>query len=249
MTNRIHDAFDQLETSEKLKSSTLQFLHDEREQRLTRAARPVRSIAFAACAVSALFLAIGLYTMQMPVSYISIDVNPSVELTLNCYDRVIAATAYNEDGENILKGIRVRGRLYTDAIDAIIEGTAMQPYLTPDSALTFTVAASDSTKEDAILTGIESSPGYQSHNGQCHTADVTSLPEAHASGLSFGKYAAYLVLSQFDSAVTPEDCRNMSMSEIHSQINEHQNHNGFHGNLNESGGNSSGSDSHKKHGH
>jgi len=228
LTNRIQDAFDNIEASEGLKSSTMQFLQTEREKRNPRQfRRPVWGKAIAAaCAMLVLMVGIGgyyYYTMRTPVSFVSIDVNPSVELALNRCDRVVSATAYNEDGEIVLDGVTVKGKLYTEAIDLIVESDAIQPYLAEDSDLTFTVASGDSNKENAILTGIENCSGCQKHGGQSYTADVNSMTEAHDSGLSFGKYAAYLVLSQYDSTVTAEDCQNMSMAEIHSQINEHEN--------------------------
>ena len=232
MTNQIHDAFDKLEASEKLEASTMQFLQAEREKRTSRQARRPRWSATFAAACAALVLLLGLggyYTAQTPVSYVSIDVNPSVELALNRFDRVVSATAYNGDGEIILEGINVKGKLYTDAIDAIVESSAMQPYLTNDSALTFTVAANNSSKESTLLTGVKNCSGCRGHGGQSYTADVSSITTAHDNGLSFGKYAAYLVLSQYDSSITTEDCHNMSMAEIHNQIREHENGAGHNG--------------------
>lgn len=224
MTNKIHDAFDKIEASEELKFSTLQFLRTEREKQSSRksylSART--KILAAACSMLVLLTVIcgSYYTVQTPVSYISIDVNPSVELALNQYDRVVSATAYNEDGAIVLEGVNIRGKLYTDAIDAIVSSDAMKPYLSADTSLTFTVAALDSSKESTILTGIKNCSGCQKHGGQGYTADVASVSQAHENGLSFGKYAAYLVLSQYDSTVTAEDCQNMSMSEIQNKIRE-----------------------------
>lgn len=225
MTNRIQSAFDRIEASEELKSSTMRFLRTEREKRRFRMARPAWGMAFAAvCAVFVLTLGIGGYgyTVRKPVSYISIDVNPSVELALNRYDRVVSASAYNAEGESILESVNVKGQLFTDAIDTIVDSPAMQPYLAGRPALTFTVAANDSGKQAALLTDIENCPGSQKHHGRSYAADISSLSEAHESGLSLGKYAAYLSLSQYDGTVTTQDCRDMSMDEIHQQINMHE---------------------------
>ena len=45
---------------------------------------------------------------------------------------------------------------------------------------------------------------------------------AHDNGLSVGKYSAYLQLLQYDESVTVDDCKNMSMAQIHNQIIEHE---------------------------
>ena len=60
-----------------------------------------------------LAVSIGGYSyIQTPVSYVSIDVNPSVELTLNRVDRVISATAFNGDGEAVLEDSGERETVY-----------------------------------------------------------------------------------------------------------------------------------------
>lgn len=223
LTNKIHDAFDLVEANEELKSSTASFLRKEREKRGGQARRPAWRTTFAAvCAMAALLIGVGgyYYTTRTPVSYVSIDVNPSVELALNRFDRVVSAAAYNEDGEIVLDDVDVNGKLYTDAIDAIVESDAMRSYLNTNSALTFTVAAADDDKESAIMTGIENCAGCQEHGGQSYSANMDSITTAHECGLSFGKYAAYLVLSQYDDTVTTEECQNMSMAEIRERIHE-----------------------------
>ena len=48
--------------------------------------------------------------VQRPVSYVSIDVNPSIELALNRFDRVVYAAAYNLEGEEILNGLSLKGK-------------------------------------------------------------------------------------------------------------------------------------------
>lgn len=224
MTNKIHDAFDQIQASEEIKSSTMQFLQTQREKRHPHPTRFVwRNAAAVFLAIFVLILgAGGYYTIKIPVSYVSIDVNPSLELALNRFDRVVFATAYNEDGESILNCVKVKGESYQNAIDTLVESEALQVYLTKDSMLTFTVAANDPEKANTILNAIENCASCQNHQGRGYTADVTSIAKAHECGMSFGKYKAYLILSEYDNNVTTEECRNMSMAELHHQIQEHK---------------------------
>ncbi|MGN1140155.1 MAG: hypothetical protein ACI4TF_03040 [Oliverpabstia sp.] len=225
MTNKIHDAFDQINASEEIKSSTMHFLQTQREKR-----HPHQTCFMwksAAAAFLVIFVIVlgagGYYTIKTPISYVSIDVNPSLELALNRYDRVVSATAYNEEGESILNRVKVKGESYQNAIDSLVESEALQPYLTEDSMLTFTVAANDPEKAYTILNAIENCASCQNHQGRGYTADVTSIAKAHEYGMSFGKYKAYLILSEYDNTVTTEECLNMSMAELHHQIQEHKN--------------------------
>lgn len=232
MTNKIHDAFDRIQASEEIKSSTVHFLQTQREKSHPHPTRFVwRNAAAAFLAIFVLVLgAGGYYTIKTPVSYVSIDVNPSLELALNRYDRVVSATAYNEEGESILNCVKVKGKSYQNAIDTLVESEALQPYLTKDSMLTFTVAANDPEKANTILNTIENGAGCQNHEGRGYTADVASIGKAHECGMSFGKYKAYLTLSEYDSTVTTEECRDMSMAKLHHQIQKHKHNNDTSGN-------------------
>lgn len=229
MANRIKDEFSSVKASEELKAATLSYLQAERERRGRRplgffgSYPSMRGILAAACLAVLLTGGIGGYSVvRTPVSYISIDVNPSIELALNRLDRVVSAAAYNQDGEIILDGISVRGKPYVEAIDTIVGSEAMAGYLTEGAALTFTVASAVDEKEQILQEGVLQSHGFMGHGGQSVNVGVELVSEAYGHGVSFGKYAAYLELAQYDGSVTVEDCREMTMSEIHHQIDAHE---------------------------
>jgi len=46
---------------------------------------------------------------RLPYSYVSIDVNPSIEYTLNWFDRVLSLRAVNEDAEPIIQNLQENG--------------------------------------------------------------------------------------------------------------------------------------------
>ncbi|MDO5575997.1 MAG: hypothetical protein Q4F84_02860 [Fibrobacter sp.] len=195
MTDRIHDVFTTITATERLKTSTKQYLREACEKRSKQRISPaVRRWVCTACAVLVVVLGIGIYrsVSQTPVSYISIDVNPSIELTLNRWDTVILASPYNDDCAAILENVSIKGMAYTKAVDLIVESEAMQPFLQDTSALTITVASDSAKKEEKIKTGIEHCSGYQNHGGRSCTSNVAVIDEAHGNGMSFGKYAAYL---------------------------------------------------------
>lgn len=236
MDKNIYDVFASVSADDRLKDSTKRFLQSEREKRTSlRYALPIRKFGVAVCAVLFLFVGISVYSVvyNTPVSYISIDVNPSIELSLNRFNKVLSAEAYNDDGTVILNAVSVKGMLYTDAVNAIVGSDAMKPYLTEDSALTFTVASDDSAREDEIRAGIENCSGYRNHCGQSYGADLPLMNEAHGNDFSFGKYSAYLTLYQYDKTITLDECRAMTMAEIRDLIKKYQEGNGDSGQHNE----------------
>lgn len=219
MTDKIHNAFDNIKADNQLKESTKQVLLVKRRKKTVRTKHVLFKKKFAIACLLLMFITgiKGYSWIQSPVSYISIDVNPSIELALNCFDRVVSVTAYNQEGEKILKNLSLKWKLYTAAIDEIIENQIMDIYITEESELIFTIAA-DKTKESSISTKVQRCCGHSGHSSQSISTDTSIVPQAHNHGLSLGKYYAYLQLIQYDDTITIEECRNMDMSELHSLI-------------------------------
>ena len=67
----------------------------------------------------------GAWTYFTPYSYVSLDVNPSIEYSLNRFDRVLSVKAINDDGEELLKKIQLEN-LSNKKIDEAIAQTMDQ---------------------------------------------------------------------------------------------------------------------------
>ena len=89
--------------------------------------------ALAACAC---FLVIcgGLASYFHPSARIGIDVNPSIALTTNLYDRVLTAEANNEDAKIVLSGLKLQGVDLDTAISAIIGSMVQHDYLSGEGS-------------------------------------------------------------------------------------------------------------------
>lgn len=228
MANKIHDAFENVKADPTLKQSTVRFLEEKRrkEQRPVKYL-PVQKAFAAVCAMAVILLGIGGFSWLItPVSYVSIDINPSMELALNRMDRVVSVTSYNKQGEELVRDLHLKGKKYKQAIYMITESGRLQQYLKSEEELVITLAA-DSSKT-ALKTGVEECCSHIGHGSRSVTVDVDTASQAHEHGLSVGKYSAYLQLTQYDDSVTIDECKKMSMSQIHSQIIEHE-HGSGHG--------------------
>lgn len=222
MDNRIYEAFEHVKADNSLKESTKDFLAEKRAKKnnLFPSQAFYRTLA-AVCTMLLLAVGIGGYWWtQVPVSYVSIDINPSMELGLNRLERVVSATAYNPEGEEILQGLSLKGKKYTEAIDAVVDSQAMGRYLTEEAELVFTVAA-EGSREKAIETGVAHCSEHIGSRCYRVSADIEVVDAAHDNGMSVGKYYAYLQLSEYDSTVTLDECRHMSMKQIHGLLGEH----------------------------
>lgn len=177
--------------------------------------RPVRRLA---PALACLLLVLGVGAWQVwrtPVSYISIDINPSLELALNRLDRVVKVTAYNDDGAAVAGRLSLENQPYQQALETLLADEGLRQSLTEDSGLYFTLV---SDKAEELQAGLKQCGSYQEYQSRCYETDAACLEEAHLHGLSVGKYRAYLELSQYNAAVTVEDCHSMTMGEIEAQI-------------------------------
>ncbi len=213
--NAIMDSMKEIRASEELKAGTLQYLSGQRKVHSIPVTRHVlRYALIAVCLLMALGMG-GYSVYRKPVSYISIDINPSIELGINRFERVVSADAYNEDGQNILKGVTLKHVPYGKAIDRLLSDETYSGYLTADSVLVFTVV---SDRPDTVIKEINESGTGHAYNAQIYTSDEFCMEEAHQYDMSFGKYRAYQELSLYDENVTVEDCHGMTIGEIQDRI-------------------------------
>ena len=212
-------AFDQIHAEPELKEHTRAYLKEKVYRTSARHASHIRRLA--AASVFCLFLcAAGVcYLFFAPVTYISVDINPSLELGLNCFRRIISVEGYNDDGASLADSLDLKYLDYMDALDRILKSDTIETLLAGDNVLSLTVAGESETQNQEVLQDMETSvSGYS--NVHCHSGDMEEVHEAHSCGMSFGKYQAFLILQELDPSVTSEDVQDLSMHEIWSRIRQ-----------------------------
>ena len=112
----------------------------------------------AAAAAVALFLVLGgtYFQTALPVSYITMDVNPSMEYALNRSDRVVEVSALNEDAKAIVEELSVSGERIGDAVEKAEDVLEEHGYLRDGGSVLFSVSSNDDThsgKLEKELTG------------------------------------------------------------------------------------------------
>ncbi len=113
----------------------------------------------AAACLCMIVLAGGAYTYQNGKvdSVIGIDVNPSVELSVNRKNKVLAAEALNEDAENIMKGMDLKGVNLNVAVNAVIGSLVTHGYLDDlDNAILVTVTNDSVSKASSLRSAVVS---------------------------------------------------------------------------------------------
>lgn len=214
MDERIRDAFEPIHAEEELKESTRAFLDRARSRRR----RPARYLAAAMACLMLLLVGIGGYQFYFtPTSVLSIDINPSLELGVNRFDKVVTIQSYNEDGQTLADTLDLKYLDYQDALAQLLASPDISDRLAQGALLSITVAGENETQCGRLLAGAEACTAGQ-ENVQCRHGDQEELEEAHHAGLSLGKYEAFLELQALDPTITAQDVQDLTMREIRDWI-------------------------------
>ena len=220
MRDELKTALDKVTADEALRQSTRAFLARQTDNYGAAKARPRTARRFAAafaCCVLVAAGGTGYWAYFSPTCAISIDINPSVELAVNRFDKVIAVEGIGADGDALAETLDVRFLDYADALDSLLENPTVEDYLAEDEVLSIAVAGENAAQADAILTQAQTCTAG-TKNVYCHAANAEEVEQAHDAGLSFGKYQAFLQLQALDPSVTPEDVQGLTMREIRDRI-------------------------------
>ena len=116
--------------------------------------RLYRAVACIATVI-ALFLGARTVAQDKTFAVVGIDVNPSIEISINKSEHVVSAEALNEDGEKILDGMDLKGSDINTACNAVIGAMVLDGYLTEDvNSMLVSVQAADPEKGREIETGV-----------------------------------------------------------------------------------------------
>lgn len=114
----------------------------------------------AAAALILLFAGGGIYSFRnmMACSYVTVDVNPSFEFSLNRHDKVLEIKAINDDAEPIVSQMNVKGRRIGEALTLLKETLKANGYLKDEtSAILVDIVPENEEKRAAIADEVEKS--------------------------------------------------------------------------------------------
>lgn len=189
------------------------------------------ALAAAACVVAVVVGVLGLGMWNSPAAYVGIDVNPSLELSVNRFGTVVGAQALNEDAQAVLDAVDISNVSYQDALSRLLGSEAMAQYLEEGSFVEVNVTTDDENLAASLESASNTCLRDAGCEGACHRADGSLREQAHHAGMGVGKYAAAQRLAELDPQTSIEDCAEMSMSELRDRIRdceddgaEHQKH-------------------------
>ena len=194
-------------------SSQANVIHAKKRFRVLSSVRA--KIALAACAVLiALGIGGGAYAYNTPSAYVGIDINPSIELGINCFDYVVSAEGVNEDGEALLSQTSLTGMCYEDAIQTLDDALEANGYLTNDATVSVTVAGNNNDQCSHLESTSQHCFESAGQGVHCSRATEDEHHEAHESGLGMGKYQMWRALNDAGVNISADEAATMTMSEL-----------------------------------
>ena len=160
---------------------------------------PVRTKAAAhrlagiAAAAAVVMISLGGYTYYSPYGTVSLDVNPSIEYTINRFDRVLDVTGVNDDGDDILSMLGTGNLVHRnieDAIEDTIGQIEAEGYITDEDGnyvvLTANTERDDHT--DTLLANLDNNVKKRKNiKPMSFKVSKDEIDEAHKQGISPGK--------------------------------------------------------------
>ncbi len=153
---------------------------------------PLRYVA-AAASFALVSLTTGLLSLTQEYSYVSVDVDASVEYSLNRMDRVVKVKGLNKKGEALAKSIRkegIEGQSISEAMDKTKSLLQEEGYMNPtDGAILMAVSSKDEKKSTALKQEVEGAIVTDSVTTSVGEVSLAERKDAQESGLSTGRYA------------------------------------------------------------
>ncbi len=191
---------------------------------------------FAASFVAAMIvLTVGAFAYFTPVSYVSLDVNPSIEYSINLFDRVLSFKSVNDDGEEIIRNLNLKNKKIAQALEETLDKIVAEGYITKDEYAGVVISVSDSAKAELLVNEImEKTEKYLKENKETAEIEVDveveaigreRVEEARELGITPGKLN--LIEKLRDSTDDPddfvvEDWMDKSVKEINKAVNENR---------------------------
>lgn len=226
MNDKIYNAFNEIKADDQLKENTAIFLQNKINKKKTFKIQ--KAIAVLACVAFILFTSAFSYNLYFTVSAIvDIDVNPSIELSINRFDRVVGTYAYNNDGERILNNAKIKNKSYKDAIGILITDMTQMGYLENTELFTASLQTDDNKKENTLLAilkdliNLELETQNIAVEQDIFEIDAEIKSCSHEENITPAKYLAVLELQAVDPNANFDNCRNNSVGEIKQQTRNH----------------------------
>lgn len=166
-------------------------------------------------------------------AYVSVDVNPSVEFTINSKHKVIVTSAINQDASEVLDGLELKEKDLKSALVMVLEKAESLGYISDDkNYVLVSMALNDKNKKtrdkreekiDELKETIEQGIEALDNDTIVHrtvTVDLEERNKALENELSMGRYYLYLEAKEKGMDITIDEVKSSKISDLIEKIED-----------------------------
>ena len=185
----------------------------------------VRWASTAAAAALLLAGAGGGAAYAMPYGVVSLDVNPSLEYTINCFDYVLKVEGVNEDGKELLARMDTKQFVHHrigDALEASVQQLEAVDWLGEESGeILISAGAKQPEHAERIVSALENDLRRTREGLEIHAFTVSEedIDAAHREGMSAGRHHMLGELKSLEGAdFVPAEWADRPIRDIFSRL-------------------------------
>ena len=182
-----------------------------------------RSLSLAACLAVVCLAGAGYHLYFTPASYIYLDINPSVRLDLNCFERVIDVVPLNEDAETLLADSTIGKGKVSDCMSAIVSACREQNYLNEDNTDVEVSVRTDNARLETVVEDTSSAIQQENLEVSVYRMDESENESAIEHHISAKRLRAVRAYTEQFGGTLEENLRQLqglSSDEIYQKIRE-----------------------------
>lgn len=150
------------------------------------------------------------------IAYVSLDINPSLELQINKDEQVIQVVTFNKEARKLTQNMGLEQMNIKDAIEKILNSSEYQKYLRK-GLLEVGIYADDTKLGNKLNIQMEEYLNTQLDEQQYHCSQINQQTheeaiDHHTSG---GKYRVIEEIMQYDERYTLDELKRMNMQQLY----------------------------------
>lgn len=219
MNNPLQE-LDNIHASQETKDKTLNYIYHRKHKKYAH--KKILLIPIFVC-ILLLFVSLSLRSsiIPEPVAYVSLDVNPSLELRLDKNNVVIETIAYNKDAQRILDKVDLNGEKLQSAVLTLLNDKKYENYL-QNGLLEVSIFADNqklSTRIESILNSLFEK-NLESDQFHCSQVDQETHHNASSHHITAGKYQIIETIMSYTSKYSFEELNGYSIKKLYTILYE-----------------------------
>lgn len=157
--------------------------------------------------------------LNAPASTLTVDVNPSIELTTNRLDKVVEINPLNSDARSLLEGYTPRDRDLDNVVNDLVDRMILTGYITGGQDNVVMISVQDEEADQKLVDRVNKAIAAYLENKQIEATIVNKKLDIarealNKDGVSSGKLAVVEALMRSDDTLSKETLADMKISEL-----------------------------------